>query len=195
MNRRTWLLPLPFAALLCLAMLIPLLATPGTAQEASPEACTATTPEENVELANQWFAAQSANDSEAVGQLATDDVVYHAPSPDLPPITESAESWADDRFQDFPDLSATVEHAFATDDMAAAYVRYAGTHSGDTEDQLGVPATGQTVEWVVMVHLRFECGEIAEIWSVGDELGKLQRMGVITADELLSVEPVATPAP
>jgi predicted ester cyclase len=88
-----------------------------------------------------------------------------------------------------------VEHAFATDDMAAAYVRYAGTHSGDTEDQLGVPATGQTVEWVVMVHLRFECGKIAEIWSVGDELGKLQRMGVITADELLSVEPVATPAP
>ena len=195
MNRRTWLLPLPFAALLFLTTLIPLLATPGTAQEASPEACPTTTPEENVELVLQWFAAQDANDSEAVGELASDDVVYHAPSPERPPVTESAESWADKRFQDFPDLSATVEHAFATDDMAGAYVRYTGTHSGDVEEGMGVPATGQTIEWVVMVHMRFECGKIAEIWSVGDELGKLQRMGVITDEELQSIEPVATPAP
>jgi hypothetical protein len=30
---------------------------------------------------------------------------------------------------------------------------------------------------------------------VADDLGRLQRLGVITAEELQSVEPVATPAP
>lgn len=196
MNRRTRLFPLPFAALLlCLAMLIPLLATPGTAQEASPEACPAMTPEENVDLVTRWFAAQDANDSEAVGGLAAADLVYHAPSPALPPQTDSAESWASKRLQDFPDLSVTVEHAFAAGDMAAAYVRYVGTHSGDTEDAQGVPATGQSIEWVTMVHFQIECGKIAEVWSVADDLGRLQRLGVITAEELQSVEPIATPAP
>ena len=41
---------------------------------------------------------------------------------------------------------------------------------------------------------RIECGKIAEIWAVADELGRLQRLGVITDEELQSVTPLATPS-
>ena len=110
-------------------------------------------------------------------------------------VTDDAEEWADRRLQDYPDLTITPEHIFSADDMVAAYVRFAGTHSGDVEDARGVPATGQMIDWVVMVHFRVACGKFVEVWSVGDDLGRLQRLGVITADELQSVSPVATPMP
>ena len=41
---------------------------------------------------------------------------------------------------------------------------------------------------------RIECGKIAEIWAVADDLGRLQRLGVITNKELQSVAPPATPS-
>ncbi len=46
-----------------------------------------------------------------------------------------------------------------------------------------------------MALFRIECGKIAEIWSVADDLGRLQRLGVITPEELQSAGPAATPAP
>jgi steroid delta-isomerase-like uncharacterized protein len=166
------------------------------AQEGTPEStCEQTTPEQSIELVQRWFGALSEGDSEAVDELASPDLVYHHPSPELPPITESAGSWASKRLQDYPDLTVTVEQIFATDDMVAAYVRYTGTHSGDTEEAQGVQATGQMIEWVGMVNFRVECGKFAEIWSVADDLGRLRRLGVITAEELASAEPVATPTP
>ncbi len=185
---------LPVAAAIAMGTAV-LLPAPASTQDATPAVCATTTPEQNEAIVRQWFAALASGESDAVAPLTSPNLVYHAPSPDLPPITESAESWADKRQSDYPDLTTTVEHVFATDDMAAAYIRFAGTHSGDTEEGQGVPATGQPVEWVSMVHFRFECGQIAEMWSVADELGRLQRLGVITADELQSAAPAGTPAP
>jgi hypothetical protein len=46
-----------------------------------------------------------------------------------------------------------------------------------------------------MAHFRFACGKIAEIWAVADDLGRLQQLGIITAEELASTEAMATPAP
>jgi predicted ester cyclase len=96
--------------------------------------------------------------------------------------------------QDYPDLEVTVEQVIAEGDMVASYQRYTGTQQGDVEDERGVPATGLATEWVSMGLFRIECGKIAEVWAVADDLGRLQRLGVITDEELQSVEPVATPS-
>jgi steroid delta-isomerase-like uncharacterized protein len=183
-------------ALLVTALLVLMAVAPprGTAQEATPAAaCVQTTPEQNVELVRSWFESLASGNSEDVAALAAPDVVYHAPSSDLPPQTDDAGTWADRRQQDYPDLTTTVEQVFASGDMVASYVRYTGTHSGDSEDAQGVPATGRGIEWVGMANFRIACGKIAEIWSVADDLGRLRRLGVITAEELQSVAPVATP--
>src|SRR5829696_273539 len=152
---------------LAIALFAPLLPTRGVAQEATPAAdCPATTPDENKALVDRWFAA----------------------------LCGGTEDWASDREQDYPDLQVNVEQVIAEGDMVASYQRYTGTQQGDVEDELGVPATGLATEWVSMGMFRIECGKIAEIWAVADDLGRLQRLGVITDDELQSSAPLATPS-
>lgn len=186
---------LPLAATLALAMITPVTPSIALAQEATPAAaCPETSPQQNVELVQQWFAALAGESSDEVAALASPDVIYHAPSPDLAQ-TDDVETWADKRQQDYQDLEVTLEHVFAGGDMVSAYTRYRGTHAGDSEDALGVPATGQTIEWVGMANFRIECGKIADVWSVADDLGRLRRLGVITAEELQSVEQPGTPVP
>ena len=164
-------------------------------QDATPAGdCPATTPEENEELVRRWFDALSGGNPEDLAAVAAEDLVYHDPSPEEAAQTGGTEEWADERQQDYPDLDVTVEQIIAEGDQVASYQRFTGTQQGDIEDELGVPATGLQTEWVSMGLFRIECGKIAEIWSVADDLGKLQRLGVITAEELQSVEPVATPS-
>jgi steroid delta-isomerase-like uncharacterized protein len=180
---------------LAIALLVPLLPVRGVAQEATPTAdCPETTPEENKALVERWFAALSGGMSDDVADLGATDIVYHDPSPREESQTGGTEEWASDRGQDYPDLQVTIEQVIAEGDMVASYQRYTGTQQGDVEDERGVPATGLATEWVSMGLFRIECGKIAEIWAVADDLGKLQRLGVITDEELQSIAPVATPS-
>jgi steroid delta-isomerase-like uncharacterized protein len=180
---------------LAITLIVPLPPARGVAQEATPAAdCPATTPEENKALVQRWFAALSGGTSDDVAGLAAADIVYHDPSPRDASQIGGTEEWASDRGQDYPDLQVTVEQAIAEDDMVASYQRYTGTQQGDIEDERGVPATGLATEWVSMGIFRIECGKIAEIWAVADDLGRLQRLGVITDEELQSVAPLATPS-
>jgi steroid delta-isomerase-like uncharacterized protein len=180
---------------LAIALFVSLQQVRGMAQEATPAAdCPATTPEENKELVQRWFAALSGGASEDMAGLAAADIIYHDPSPREEAQTGGTEEWASDREQDYPDLQVTVEQLIAEGDMVASYQRSMGTQQGDVEDEQGVPATGLATEWVSMGIFRIECGKIAEIWSVADDLGRLQRLGVITDEELQSAAPLATPS-
>ena len=181
---------------IALGLLVPSQTSGTVAQEATPAGdCLMTTPDENKELVRRWFAALSDGTGADVAALAAADIVYHDPSPDEEAQTGGTEEWASAREQDYPDLNVTIEQIIAEGDMVASYQRYTGTQEGDIEDELGIPATGLGTEWVGMVTFRIECGKIAEIWSVADDLGRLQRLGVISAAELASVEPIGTPGP
>ena len=178
-----------------IALISPLLPDRGMAQDATLAAdCPATTSEENKALVERWFAALSSGASDDVAALAAADIVYHDPSPREEAQTGGTEGWARDREQDYPDLQVTVEQVIAEGDMVASYQRYTGTQQGDVEDERGIPATGLATEWVSMGLFRIECGKIAEIWAGADDLGRLQRLGVITDEELQSVTPLATPS-
>jgi steroid delta-isomerase-like uncharacterized protein len=183
------------ALALAVAFVAPFPPARAVAQDATPAAdCPVTTPEENKEAVARWFTALSGGSGEDVAALAAADVVYHDPSPQEEAQTGGTEEWAGDRQTDYPDLNVTVEQMIAEGDMVASYQRYTGTQEGDVEDEQGIPVTGLATEWVSMGIFRFECGKIAEIWAVADDLGRLQRLGVITEEELQSVEPVATPS-
>jgi predicted ester cyclase len=161
------------AVALAIALFVPFSPARGVAQEATPADCPATTSAENKALVERWFAALAPREDAQTG---------------------GTEEWASDREQDYPDLQVTVEQVVAEGDMVASYQRYTGTQQGDVEDERGVPATGLATEWVSMGLFRIECGKIAEIWAVADDLGRLQRLGVITDEELQSVAPLATPS-
>jgi steroid delta-isomerase-like uncharacterized protein len=179
---------------LTFGLLVPMPLARVAAQEATPAAeCPATTPEENKALVTQWFDALGSGNADAVAALAADDIIYHDASPEVAAETGGTEDWADSRQADYPDLTVTVDRVIAEGDLVASAQHYTGTQEGDSEDQQGIPSTGVKVEWLSMANFRIECGKIAEIWTVADDLGRLERLGVITPDELQDAKAMATP--
>jgi steroid delta-isomerase-like uncharacterized protein len=75
-----------------------------------------------------------------------------------------------------PDLRVTVEQLVAERDMVAARIQVEGTHMGPG---LGVPPTGQSVQFSGMLIARISEGRIAESWNNIDQLGLLRQVGAL----------------
>jgi steroid delta-isomerase-like uncharacterized protein len=80
----------------------------------------------------------------------------------------------------FPDLRYTIEEMIAEGDTVVTRVTFRATHQGAF---LGVPPTHRQVR-VPAVHItHLEGGRIREHWSVMDDLGLMQQLGVVPASE------------
>ncbi len=80
----------------------------------------------------------------------------------------------------FPDLNATVEDLIAEDDRVVARISFHGTQKGDL---MGVPASGNTVDFPVIEIYRVANGRVAEGWALLDVMGLMQQIGAIPAAE------------
>ncbi len=79
-----------------------------------------------------------------------------------------------------PDGRHDIEDMIAEGDKVAARVTVSGTHTGEIR---GIPPTGRRFS-VEHVHwYRLADGKIAEQWSVRDDLGQMQQLGVISMPE------------
>ena len=168
------------------------------AQEATPAGaeCPTTTVDENKALVSQLYEAIGANDEAAMAALMAADLEYYTPSKG--DRTGNPEGFFQGQRANFPEATVTVDQLMAEGDMVAAYTSWTGTFQGDTAvlfgNELDIPA-GSTSDWVSAVFFRIECGKISEVWPVSDRLGQLRDLGVITEEELQSVDAMATPAP
>ena len=168
------------------------------AQEATPAGaeCPTTTVDENKALISQLYEAIGANDEAAMSALMAEDLEYYTPSKGE--RTGSPQGFFHGQRANFPEVTVTVDQLLAEGDMVAAYTSWTGTFQGDKAvffgKELDIPA-GSTSDWVSAVFFRIECGEISEVWPVSDRLGQLRDLGVITEEELQSVDAMATPEP
>ena len=64
-----------------------------------------------------------------------------------------------------PDFHNEVLDLIATDDRAAARMRFTGTHRGPL---LGIPATGRTFTYTGAAFFTSASGLITDIWVIGD---------------------------
>ena len=98
-----------------------------------------------------------------------------------------AELFAPDRVEDakreaanvrrgFPDLESTIEDLIAERDKVVAHWRAQATHRGE---YLGIPPTGNRVNFTGISIYRIEGGKIAESWGVSDLLGMMQQLGAV----------------
>jgi predicted ester cyclase len=169
-----------------------------SAQEATPAGaeCPTTTVDENKALVSQLFEAIGANDEAAMAALMAADLEYYTPSKGE--REGSPEGVFQGQRANFPDVTVTVDQLMAEGDMVAAYTSWTGTFQGDKAvlfgKELDIPP-GSTSDWVSAVFFRIECGKISEVWPVSDRLGQLRDLGVITEEELQSVDAMATPEP
>jgi steroid delta-isomerase-like uncharacterized protein len=74
----------------------------------------------------------------------------------------------------FPDLSVAIELTVAEGDRVAVLWEMTGTHLGK---YLGIPPSAASVSTPGIDIYRIEDGKIAEIWTVGDDLGLLMQIG------------------
>jgi steroid delta-isomerase-like uncharacterized protein len=78
----------------------------------------------------------------------------------------------------FPDLQYTIEEMIAEGDTVVTRVTFRGTHRGAF---LGIPPTNRQVS-VPAVHItRLVEGTIREHWSLMDDLGLMQQLGMVPA--------------
>jgi predicted ester cyclase len=178
------------------------------AQEASPAAtpCPVTTDEESTAVVRRLFEeGWGQGNLQVVDEVVADDVIVHrapATAGSIPPTTFATPgpvgyaAGIQVLRTDFPDLRVTIEDVIADGDMVAMRTTIAGTQA-DPIDNLGVPNTGRPMAREVWVFARVECGKVAELWVLVDNLTMLRQLGIITDEELrdAGTPTVATPVP
>ena len=81
----------------------------------------------------------------------------------------------------FPDVHFTIDDQIAEGDKVVTRWTAQGTHQGELA---GLPATGKSSTVSGIVVDRLVNGKIAESWSIFDEFGMMQQLGVIPTPEL-----------
>lgn len=112
---------------------------------------------------------------ELVDEISTADPVEHSNPEDIRG-REAIKERVREILGAFSDFTATVEDAFAEGDRVAMRVTLSGRHTGEF---MGIEPTGRTFEVRNLVITRVEDGKIAERWTVGDDMGMMQQLGVI----------------
>ncbi len=165
--------------------LLPGVAMPARARQATPVTCPETTEEENLAIATIWHEeAINAHSLAALEEVLAPDVVHHAAGgyPDVSTAAGVMEMMG--AFPPaFSDLRYTIDFWVVQDDMVVERYTASGTQDGPFGD---LPPSGRKATWTGINIFRIECGKIAEVWS---EVDAMSRLAQLTADT------TATPAP
>jgi len=159
------------------------------AHQATPDACPATTGDENLAIVQRWYDILDAGDIDAFPTVLAPVIVQHAADfVDARGVEEVQTSFAP-FLAAFPDMRHEIHEWVVDGDFVAVHVTGRGTHQDEFS---GVEATGQDVTWNIVTIYRIECGLIAEQWSEVDAIGRLQQLGAIPP---IDVPSAGTPVP
>lgn len=131
------------------------------------------TQEDNKDLVRQHFKAINERDREGMAELYAEDVVVHSGPRELHGIEDVLQNWWA-QLEAVPDLTDTIELLLAEDDKVAVRYTTTGTHEGEF---MGIQPTGNTVEVTSMAVIRFEDGQIIEMWNHPDRFGTYKQLG------------------
>jgi steroid delta-isomerase-like uncharacterized protein len=119
---------------------------------------------------------QNGGNLALIDELLAPNFVNHTPAPGLSPDREGIKHLFSMFRAAFPDGSMTIEDMIAEEEKVVTRKTYRGTHLGEF---LGIPPTGRHISVGLIDMMRVVDGKVVEHWSVGDDLGMLQQLGVI----------------
>ncbi len=99
-------------------------------------------------------------------------------APQLPAGPEGVKIIAGMFLQAFPDLHIEVDRLVASEDRVAGRLIERATHQGEF---MGIPPTGNAIDFTEIGLLRIENGKIAESWYEMDMMRLMQQIGAIPA--------------
>jgi steroid delta-isomerase-like uncharacterized protein len=133
--------------------------------------------EENKTIVRRFVdEVQSGGNIDAIDELCAPEFVNHSAPPGVPSNCEGAKQVMAMFRQAFPDSYFTVEDMVAEGDKVATRKTFHGTHQGEF---MGIPPTGQQVSVGLIDIVRIADGKVVEHWSMGDNLGMMQQLGII----------------
>ncbi|MFU1720498.1 ester cyclase [Bacillus amyloliquefaciens] len=132
--------------------------------------------ENNKELVRRYFETIEQEKYDALKDFCHKDFVFYpqvdTPYPDVEGLIESEKK----NFDAFPDFKMPIKAMVAEGDLVAAYFIFEGRHTGIPF--AGVPATGKSVKFSLMMLLRIVDGKIIEHRSHVDVHNILRQLGV-----------------
>jgi predicted SnoaL-like aldol condensation-catalyzing enzyme len=108
-------------------------------------------------------------------QLMRDDYIQH--NPDVPQGKIGFREFFEATFKAIPDFRYTLKQIIADGDLVWIYCTTSGTHTGG--EWLGVPPTGNKLNFDVVDMFRIQDGLIAEHWDVADTYSLFSQLGRI----------------
>jgi predicted SnoaL-like aldol condensation-catalyzing enzyme len=117
----------------------------------------------------------NARDLSQVDRFIRDDYVQH--NPDLPKGKAGFVEFHTVFWAAIPDFHATINHLVAEGDLVWVYNTIRGTHAGT--GFLGLPPTGNKIEYDVVDMFRIRDGKLAEHWDVADTRRLFSQVGAI----------------
>jgi len=131
---------------------------------------------QNKELVKQVWELYGKGDFEAFKELYAPEFVYYSPSATPKPVSiEEAIEFGKIILEAFPDCSWTIEGIFASGDRVVTRWIYKGTHE---REFMGIPPTGNKVEFGGITIARIKDGKIVESREDYDSLGFMQQLGM-----------------
>jgi len=109
-----------------------------------------------------------------VDRFMAEDFVEHETIPGMGNTRETPRQLFTMMLTAFPDFGATVHELLQEGDKVTARVTFSGTQEGDF---MGIPASGNHVEWSVIDILQFRGDQAVAHWGVMDLAGAMAQMG------------------
>ena len=111
-----------------------------------------------------------------VDELVAPDGVSHTPAWGMPNNREGLKQLIVMLRTAFPDLHCTIEDEISEGDKVAAHWTMRGTHKGPL---LGNRPTSRPIVVQGMIFAHTENGQIAEGWTLLDQMSLLQQLGIV----------------
>jgi steroid delta-isomerase-like uncharacterized protein len=131
-------------------------------------------------VVRSWFEELwNGGKEETIDRLyAADGIAHGLPSPDGSPIRgrEAFRPFFKSFRSAFPDIRVEVTQTVSDGDMVAALCHVTGTHQGH---DIGITATGKSVDFSGMVFARVHNGLIVEAWNSFDFLSLYRQVGFL----------------
>jgi steroid delta-isomerase-like uncharacterized protein len=108
-----------------------------------------------------------------VDRFMAEDFVEHEVIPGMDNTRETPRQLFAMMLAAFPDFRVTVHELLQDGDKVVARVTFSGTHEGEF---MGVPASGNQVEWSVIDILQFRDDQAVAHWGVMDMAGAMAQM-------------------
>jgi steroid delta-isomerase-like uncharacterized protein len=137
----------------------------------------AVSPEDNKALVRRFVdEVQSKGNTDLIDEICSAEFVNHSAPQGLPADREGIKILTAMFKGAFPDSYFSVEDMIAEGDKVVTRKTFHGTHEGEF---MGIPPSGRPVNVSLIDVVRISDGRVVEHWSVGDNLGMMQQLGVI----------------